>query len=130
MGTGEPPRKRQKTNKKKKKRIYDLLEYEELRFEVGGDKSVIVKVLEGTAEIFGTELAREKEYTLRNTHVAIYTWHGCRVALTGDCQDTYTSMDTPMVTYLNTHAGLENLRRAAQQVIVQQSLDRELPHNR
>lgn len=67
------------------------------------------KVLSGTAEIFGTELAIGHNYTFRGTKAAIYTWHGCRIEVTGPC-DEYTAEETPMVSYVNTHFALERLR--------------------
>jgi len=38
---------------------------------------IIEKLLTGTGEIFGTELAQGIEYTLNGGKLAIFTWHGC-----------------------------------------------------
>lgn len=67
----------------------------------------------GTAEIFGTELAQNQTYTFTGTKAAIYTWHGCRIEVTGDCQVEYSSEETPMVSYANVHFALERLRQEA-----------------
>ncbi|RAL59583.1 hypothetical protein DID88_006442, partial [Monilinia fructigena] len=71
------------------------------------------QVLSGTAEIFGTELALNHSYTFHGTKSSIYTWHGCRLEVTGPCEE-YTAEETPMVSYVNTHFALENLRDEAQ----------------
>ncbi|KAL4951117.1 hypothetical protein BDW69DRAFT_170740 [Aspergillus filifer] len=49
----------------------------EWRFEVAFGTTVRVKLLTGTAELFGTELAPSQTYTFSGTKAAIYTWHGC-----------------------------------------------------
>jgi hypothetical protein len=49
---------------------------EELRIDVANDKQACVKLLSGTAEIFGTELAPQKTYTLTATSVGVFTWSG------------------------------------------------------
>ncbi|XP_069192677.1 protein CLP1 homolog isoform X1 [Procambarus clarkii] len=86
----------------------------ELRFEVEGKEPVGVKLTSGKAEVFGTELVSDKRYTfLSGASVAVYTWHGCTLKITGNTQGTYIANDTPMVMYLNTHACLERLREHA-----------------
>jgi polyribonucleotide 5'-hydroxyl-kinase len=77
-------------------------------------KLIALQVLEGTAEIFGTELALNHAYTFRGTKSSIFTWHGCRLEVTGSCEE-YTAEETPMVQYVNTHFGLEKLRDEAKQ---------------
>ncbi|KAL1996872.1 hypothetical protein VTN49DRAFT_7737 [Thermomyces lanuginosus] len=49
----------------------------EWRFEIAFGATVRVKLLSGTAELFGTELAQSQTYTFTGTKAAIYTWHGC-----------------------------------------------------
>lgn len=93
--------------------IHELQANSEWRFEVAIGSSIDVKVLSGTAEIFGTELALNHTYTFRGTKSSIYTWHGCRLEVTGPCEE-YTAEETPMVSYVNTHFALENLRNEAQ----------------
>jgi polyribonucleotide 5'-hydroxyl-kinase len=68
-----------------------------------------MQVLDGTAEIFGTELALNHTYTFRGTKSSIFTWHGSRLEVTGHCEE-YTAEETPMVQYVNTHFALEKLR--------------------
>ncbi|EEQ30858.1 pre-mRNA cleavage complex II protein Clp1 [Microsporum canis CBS 113480] len=92
----------------------------EWRFEVAFGNSVKVKLLSGTAELFGTELALSQTYTFSGTKAAIYTWHGCTLEVTegesvatgvvgsapvppgsgsGGCQVEYTAEETPMIDY-------------------------------
>lgn len=73
-----------------------------------------LQVLSGTAELFGTELAISHTYTFRRAKAAIFTWHGCRLEVTGSCEE-YTAEETQMSQYANTHFALENLRKEAQQ---------------
>lgn len=89
----------------------DLQAGNEWRFEVGKDSKLVVKVLRGTAEIFGTELAIGQEYTFLNKKLAIFTWHGCTMQYSGDSQiNEYTSEETPMNIYANLHFALETKR--------------------
>jgi polyribonucleotide 5'-hydroxyl-kinase len=108
--------------------IHELPPNSEWRFEVAIGQSIDVKVrsslaqlqsklillqvLEGTAEIFGTELALNHAYTFRGTKSSIFTWHGCRLEVAGSCEE-YTAEETPMVQYVNTHFALEKLRDEA-----------------
>jgi polyribonucleotide 5'-hydroxyl-kinase len=71
--------------------------------------------LSGNAELFGTELAPSQSYTFTATKAAIYTWQGCRIEVTGQCQVEYTAEETPMISYANAHFALENLRQISQQ---------------
>ncbi|RAO69811.1 uncharacterized protein BHQ10_005823 [Talaromyces amestolkiae] len=54
----------------------------EWRFEIAFGATVRVKLLTGTAELFGTELAPLQTYTFSGTKAAIYTWHGCALEVT------------------------------------------------
>ncbi|KAL4904938.1 mRNA cleavage and polyadenylation factor clp1 [Aspergillus multicolor] len=107
----------------------------EWRFEVAFGITVRVKLLTGTAELFGTELAPAQTYTFSGTKAAIYTWHGCTLEVSagdavagldgtipasgrgghgaGGCQSEYTAEETPMVEYANVHFALEGLRAQA-----------------
>ena len=71
--------------------------------------------MSGTAEIFGTELAQNQNepYVFQGTKAAIFTWHGCRIEVKGNCQVDYIAEETPMVSYANTHFALEALREYA-----------------
>ncbi|KAL4784974.1 hypothetical protein BJX76DRAFT_325951 [Aspergillus varians] len=112
----------------------------EWRFEVAFETTVRVKLLTGTAELFGTEIAPSQNYTFSGTKAAIYTWHGCTLEVgagdavsgldgmtattttpsgarggfgAGGCQSEYTAEETPMVEYANVHFALEGLRAEA-----------------
>ncbi|KAI8990919.1 Pre-mRNA cleavage complex II protein Clp1-domain-containing protein [Mycotypha africana] len=85
----------------------------EYRFEVDFQNKVQIKLVEGTAEIFGTELAVGNTYTFSGRKAAVYTWHGCTLEVNGSCLVEYTASETPMTSYLNTHLALEQLRERA-----------------
>lgn len=94
-------------------RIQDVEPNSEYRFEVAWNKSILLKLLSGTAEVFGTELAPNAKdpYTfLGGTKAAIYTWHGCRLEISGDCETEYTEEESQVPIYANVHLGVENLR--------------------
>ena len=74
---------------------------------------VNIQVLSGDAELFGTELAQQQPYTFAGTKAAIYTWHGCRLEVDGECQSEYIAEETPMTMYTNLHFALERLRGQA-----------------
>ncbi|KUJ16273.1 Clp1-domain-containing protein [Mollisia scopiformis] len=93
--------------------VHDLQANSEWRFEVDIGEKIDVKILSGTAEIFGTELAVNHLYTFRGAKSSIYTWHGCRIEVTGVCEE-YTAEETPMTQYVNTHFALEKLRDEAE----------------
>ncbi|KAI0815883.1 Pre-mRNA cleavage complex II protein Clp1-domain-containing protein [Xylaria sp. FL0064] len=93
----------------------------EYRFEVPHGSSLTVKLVSGTAEKDGTELAPNTPYTFTATKSKINTWHGCTLEITAPSSGAYdaytsepTSDETPMVSYLNLHFKLESLRAAAQ----------------
>ncbi|OWP02685.1 hypothetical protein B2J93_102 [Marssonina coronariae] len=92
--------------------VHELQQNSEWRFEVAIKQKI--DVISGTAEIFGTELALNHIYTFRRIKASIYTWHGCRIEVTGSCEE-YTAEETPMTQYANTHFALEKLRDAAEQ---------------
>jgi polyribonucleotide 5'-hydroxyl-kinase len=95
-----------------------------------------LQLLNGTAELFGTELAESQTYSFTGTKAAIYTWHGCALEVSaseavqttsdgvtptvghgaGGCQSEYTAEETPMVEYANVHFALETMREEAQAV--------------
>lgn len=85
----------------------------ELRLEIpeGKGKAELV-LLHGQAEVFGTELIRNKRLTFNaGSKVAVYTWHGCTVEISGPPEWSYVSKETPMVMYLNLHMALEQMRQ-------------------
>jgi polyribonucleotide 5'-hydroxyl-kinase len=51
-------------------------------------------------------------YTFSGTKAAIFTFHGCRLEVSGQCEE-YTAEETPMTTYANLHFALENMRQSA-----------------
>lgn len=99
-------------------RTQDLAPGTEYRFEVPFNSTLTVKLLNGTAECFGTELAcnAKEPYVFRaGTKAAIYTWHGCRLQVEGDVESEYQAEETPMVEYANVHFALEKLRNRVEQ---------------
>ncbi|KAI8647042.1 Pre-mRNA cleavage complex II protein Clp1-domain-containing protein [Parasitella parasitica] len=85
----------------------------EFRFEVEFNTKAQLKLVKGTAEIFGTELAVGITYTFTGRKAAVYTWHGCTLEVKGTFLVEYTANETPMTSYLNTHLALEQLRQNA-----------------
>lgn len=71
------------------------------------------KLLSGFAEIFGSELASNAEYNFQGRKLAIFSWQGCTLKLTGTASVEYVAGDTPMHTYLNAHVALQHLREQA-----------------
>lgn len=54
------------------------------------------------AEVFGTELVKEKEYTfLAGAKVAVFTWQGATIELRGKTEVSYVAKETPMVCRVN-----------------------------
>lgn len=94
---------------------FDLEKETELRFEVEAGERVQLELLNGLAEIFGSELNRNKKYTFGpGSKIAVFTWQGCSVSLSGKTEVAYVSKDTPLLLYLNTHAALEQMRQQAE----------------
>lgn len=63
---------------------FDLERETELRFEVEAGERVQLELFSGMAEVFGSELNRNKKYTFGpGSKIAVFTWHGCTVALSG-----------------------------------------------
>ncbi|TPX50129.1 hypothetical protein SeMB42_g00148 [Synchytrium endobioticum] len=89
---------------------------QEFRMEV--DSQAKLQIKRGTAELFGTELVEGYPYTFEpGRKIAIFTWHGCTIAVTGTQQPTvaYTAEETPMRSYLNLHLALQQAREFAKQ---------------
>ncbi|KAL5006475.1 hypothetical protein ScPMuIL_015281 [Solemya velum] len=98
------------------KEDYKLEANSELRFEVEAGATVQLELAEGKAEIFGTELTTNRKCTfLAGAKVAVYTWHGCHIKLSGRTDVAYISKDTPMTIYVNTHQALEQMRHIAEE---------------
>ena len=97
-----------------KKEEYKLQREHELRFEVEGNEKVVLRLKNGLAEIFGTELMKNRPYTFYGgSKVAVYTCHGCSVELEGNPEVAYEAKETPMTFYLNIHGLLEQMRDSA-----------------
>lgn len=85
----------------------------EHRFEVGFDCTstpFTFKLIEGTAEIFGSELAPGREYSVTGCKLAIFTFTGAKVAYQGGpCTVEYLSSEpaTAQGALLNLHVALE-----------------------
>jgi hypothetical protein len=77
---------------------YRLTEDNELRFEVATSGDVVLELVDGMAEVFGTELVQHKRYSFpAGARVAVFTWHGCVVELIGKTDSAYIAKHTPMV---------------------------------
>ncbi|CAG8574258.1 12561_t:CDS:10, partial [Acaulospora morrowiae] len=85
----------------------------EFRFEVDFGATVKLKLITGTAEIYGTEIGIGPEYEFSGRKVALFTWHGCKIEISGTCSVEYVEGETPMVSYLNMHLALEQCREEA-----------------
>jgi len=104
----------------------------ELRLEIPPDTTVILTLLSGSAEIFGSEispltnpngtnatkLTKQSHVLTGHAKFAIFTWHGCVLDVDvefGKSLDiSYTSEETACnVVYVNTHAQLEAMRDEA-----------------
>ncbi|KFB36609.1 protein CLP1 homolog [Anopheles ziemanni] len=96
---------------------YKLEADSELRFEIENkNEKVTVVLLNGQAELFGTEVVVKKPYEfVTGAKVAIYTYHGCTLELRGKPDVAYVAKETPMVMYLNANSALEHLRNKAEQ---------------
>ena len=101
---------------------YVLEKDEELRIEVdlqNKEDVVIVELLSGVAEIFGTEMVinpGKARYTFHHgAKFSVFTYHGCSVKVYGQNQiEPYRSKEHPMVQYLNVHSALEDMRVKAE----------------
>jgi polyribonucleotide 5'-hydroxyl-kinase len=85
----------------------------EMRCEVPENALLSLKLVAGSAEIFGVEMASNKEYTFSDQNIAIFTWYGCTIESSGDDSGLYDTDTTPMVAYVNTHVQLEARRDVA-----------------
>jgi polyribonucleotide 5'-hydroxyl-kinase len=87
----------------------------EYRFEVPHGKIVRLKLLTGTAEIFGTELViSSTPYTFTGCKLALYTWQGCTFEISGEVSSEYVGEETMMDEYFACHSALHALRESAQ----------------
>lgn len=99
-------------------RIITLRPSWEWRFEVSHGTSLSLKVLSGTAEKDGIELALRNAYTFSGVKSKILTWHGCELEVDGALDDEFVAeyanpSDNPANAHLNLHGLLNNMRHAA-----------------
>ncbi|KAG0325485.1 Cleavage polyadenylation factor subunit clp1 [Dissophora globulifera] len=92
-----------------------LDEENELRIEVEFDVKVKLRLVTGTAEVFGTELGQNVDYEFSGRKIAVFTWHGCKILVWGTCSVEYIANETPMTSYINMHLALEQRRVLATQ---------------
>ncbi|GLU11155.1 hypothetical protein SLE2022_279190 [Rubroshorea leprosula] len=86
----------------------------ELRIEVGNDTPLRLRLLNGSAEIYGSELAPEIWLTFPpRLKFAVFTWYGATIEMDGTTETDYTADETPMVSYVNVHAVLDGRRNRA-----------------
>ncbi|KAL6136428.1 hypothetical protein ACLB2K_061723 [Fragaria x ananassa] len=98
----------------------------ELRIEVGNDAPLKLRVLNGTAEIFGTELPPEIWLTFPpRLKFAVFTWYGATIEMDGPTETDYTADETPNISYVNVHAVLDARRNRAKTL---SSDDPDSPH--
>ncbi|KAK8092512.1 pre-mRNA cleavage complex II protein Clp1 [Apiospora kogelbergensis] len=97
----------------------------EYRFEVPAATTLTVRLVSGTAEKDGTELAPHTPYVFTRVKSKINTWQTCELEVTSPNPDAYhaytatpaTPDATSLVSYLNLHMKLEGLRAAVQRTI-------------
>ncbi|KAG2483832.1 hypothetical protein HYH03_017355 [Edaphochlamys debaryana] len=92
---------------------YTLKANEELRLDCPAGRSVSVRLEDGTAEIFGSELHRGRSVSVSGQKVAVFTWSGCRVTVQGEPGVVYVADETPNAAYLNVHQTLSARREEA-----------------
>ncbi|XP_058187169.1 protein CLP1 homolog [Rhododendron vialii] len=86
----------------------------ELRIEVSPDSPLRLRILAGTAEIFGTEIAPEIWLSFPpGLKFAVFSWYGATIEMDGATETDYTADETPMISYVNVHAVLEGRRNRA-----------------
>jgi polyribonucleotide 5'-hydroxyl-kinase len=86
---------------------------EELRVEVALGSSVVLTLVDGTAEIFGAELPKGAPVTLPGGKHAVFTWHGATLEMVGEPEICYSAKETPMVAYSNVEGIMEARRKEA-----------------
>jgi polyribonucleotide 5'-hydroxyl-kinase len=91
-------------------RTQELAANTEYRFEVSFSRTLTLKLQSGTAEFFGTELGPSTVYSFQGTKGAIFTWHGCKLDIGGEVESDYVAEETPMMSCVNLHFALEQLR--------------------
>lgn len=86
----------------------------ELRIEVGPESPLRLRLQNGNAEIFGTEIPPGIWLTFPpRLKFAVFTWYGATVEMDGITETDYTEDETPMISYVNVHAILDGRRKRA-----------------
>ncbi|GAB2294325.1 Protein CLP1 [Dionaea muscipula] len=86
----------------------------ELRIEVAENSPLRLRLLNGSAEIFGTEIPPEIWLNFPpRLKFAVFTWYGATIEMDGATETDYTADETPMINYVNVHAVLEARRNRA-----------------
>eukprot|EP00835_Amoeboradix_gromovi_P002630 NODE_153_length_16933_cov_0.442141.p1 type:complete len:419 gc:universal NODE_153_length_16933_cov_0.442141:6521-7777(+) len=79
--------------------IVDIRPFCEMRFQA---VDITITVLEGIAELFGTELANNTPYNLVSCNGALSTFHGCQLRIQGECNEKYMGSESYInLSYLN-----------------------------
>ncbi|KAG6020925.1 hypothetical protein E4U19_008183 [Claviceps sp. Clav32 group G5] len=99
-------------------RTISLKPFWEWRFQVPIGQTVVLKVLSGSAEKDGTELAVQNAYSFTGIKSKILTWHGCELEIEGQTEEdsvaSYASpQENPATSYINLHDWLGEMRAAA-----------------
>lgn len=95
------------------KKDWILKKESELRCEVQETDFLTLRLTSGNAEVFGVEMALNKDYSFRDQNVAVYTWYGCTIESWGAETSIYIADSTPMIAYVNTHVQLQAMRDVA-----------------
>ena len=94
---------------------FDLQIGQELRIELNFDQKVSIMLELGRAEKFGQEfpVGCWKPFSGPDKF-AIFTWHGCKLTVSGQCANIYASTsETPMPGYLIAHGHINRIRYEA-----------------
>ncbi|KXH32805.1 pre-mRNA cleavage complex II protein Clp1 [Colletotrichum simmondsii] len=99
-------------------RTIRLQPFWEWRFQVAFDTQITLKLLSGTAEKDGTELALQHIYTFAGTRSKILTLQGCELEVEGVLADESVAeyakpQDSPANSVLNLHFQLTAMRQRA-----------------
>lgn len=86
----------------------------ELRCEAPEKSFLVLKLINGNAEVFGVEMVLNKEYYFIDQKFAVFTWYGCSIESRGGTSGSiYVADETRMIPYINTHVQLEARRNDA-----------------
>jgi polyribonucleotide 5'-hydroxyl-kinase len=89
--------------------MFSLKPRQELRIETVQD--ITLKVLDGSIEIFGREVANNVDLCLKKgLKLGLFSWQGAQLEISGTLGSDYIADETPMVSYLNVFLALEQMR--------------------